>query len=290
MLFSTSTTKPLSPPEYGNAIPGEYGSAIKWGFFAVVGLILGVVSVRLTNEPSPPPPPSYDEAIAAEAKRVQQERDATAASIAAAAKRAQQERDDASARAAEDFPQNKATWKGRVVQIANLSKSRKGAEAKLALAALDRDLDPLLRSSISKSPDVLALRKALDALRLPIDALVLTEERATAEAESRRKAQERAAEDAESRRKAAADAVTEAAGRAAYAKVLRQGYLDENMDIEVTVSGKANERITLKFALFNAVSANKIQKGDLLKEMGLLGFKRVDLTDGYDYHVSWNLQ
>ena len=137
---------------------------------------------------------------------------------------------------------------------------------------------------------MLALQKALDALRQPIDALVLTEERAAAEAESRRKAQERAAEDAESRRKAAADAVTEAAGRAAYAKVLRQGYLDENMDIEVTVSGKANERITLKYALLTPMSANKIIWGICSKKWAYWVSSASILTDGYDYHVSWNLQ
>ena len=78
--------------------------------------------------------------------------------------------------------------------------------------------------------------------------------------------------------------------REAYAQALRQRYLDQNMDIEVKVSGKDKERLTLKFVLFNAVWTNKVEKGSLLAEMRGLGFKRVDMTDGFDYHVFWDFE
>jgi hypothetical protein len=96
------------------------------------------------------------------------------------------------------------------------------------------------------------------------------------------------AADAKKRREL--DAAAGAIARLAYGKALRQHYLDDNLDINVTVGGKNSDHITLEFALFNAVWANKFQKGDLLDEMKKLGFKRVDLTDNYNYHVYWDLK
>jgi hypothetical protein len=78
--------------------------------------------------------------------------------------------------------------------------------------------------------------------------------------------------------------------RLAYGMRLRQRYLDDNLDIKVRVTGRESERITLEFALFNDVWANKMRKGDLLDEMRRLGFKRMDMTDNYDYHVYWDLK
>ena len=74
-----------------------------------------------------------------------------------------------------------------------------------------------------------------------------------------------------------------------YGKQLRQKYLDQNLDIKVTVSGKESDRIKLQFALFNDVWANKFQKGELPAEMRKWGFKRVELTDGYRYSIYWDL-
>ena len=86
------------------------------------------------------------------------------------------------------------------------------------------------------------------------------------------------------------EAAKGAVARQVYGKMLRQRYLDDNLDIKVRVSGKKSERITLEFALFNDVWANKIRKGDLLDQMSKLGFKRMDMTDNYDYHVYWDLK
>ena len=101
------------------------------------------------------------------------------------------------------------------------------------------------------------------------------------------------AEAADATKRGAKDAANrELAGqvlRIAYGKQLRQQYLDNNLDIKVTVTGKHDDHITLQFALFNDVWANKISKGTLLEEMKDKGFTRVDMTDGYNYHVSWDL-
>lgn len=78
--------------------------------------------------------------------------------------------------------------------------------------------------------------------------------------------------------------------RIALAKELRQQYLDNNLDIKVEVSGAEKDRMTLQFALFNDVWTNKVQKGELIGQLREAGFKRLDMTDGYDYHVYWDLK
>jgi hypothetical protein len=98
------------------------------------------------------------------------------------------------------------------------------------------------------------------------------------------------AEDAELKKTREADAAAKSAIRLAYAKTLREHYLDLNMDIRVTVTGTAKDRITLQFALFDDVWTHKVEKGDIVDEMRRLGFTRVDMTDGYDYHVYWDLK
>jgi len=103
--------------------------------------------------------------------------------------------------------------------------------------------------------------------------------------QSLNKAEERAA-----RVKREAEAVAADLARQSYAKTLRERYLDQNMDIKVEASGKLHDRLTLHFVLFNDVWAHKFQKGDLVEEIRRLGFRRVYMTDGYDYHVYWELK
>jgi hypothetical protein len=51
----------------------------------------------------------------------------------------------------------------------------------------------------------------------------------------------------------------------------------------VTVSGKYNERLKLKYVLFNDVWLHNFQKGSLKEEIRQEGFRRVDMEDGYDW-------
>jgi len=78
--------------------------------------------------------------------------------------------------------------------------------------------------------------------------------------------------------------------RLAYAKLLRNRYLDQGLDINVSITGIDNTRIKLSFALFNAVWAHKMGNGDLITEIQNMGFKKLTMTDGYDYTVYWNFK
>jgi hypothetical protein len=76
--------------------------------------------------------------------------------------------------------------------------------------------------------------------------------------------------------------------RKAYAEKLRDNYLDQGMDIKVSVYGKNNANIKLTFVLFNDVWTHKMQKGTLIKEIQDMGFKKLSLSDGYEYNVYWD--
>lgn len=80
-----------------------------------------------------------------------------------------------------------------------------------------------------------------------------------------------------------------ATSRKAYSQRLREKYLDDNMDVKVSVSGKNNTTITLQYALFNDVWSHKMEKGDLISEIRTYGFKKLEMTDGYDWSVYWDL-
>jgi hypothetical protein len=82
--------------------------------------------------------------------------------------------------------------------------------------------------------------------------------------------------------------IYQAARRKAYAEKLRDKFLDQGMDIKVSVYGKNNANIKLIYALFNDVWTHKMQKGTLIKEIQDLGFKKLSLSDGYDYDVYWD--
>lgn len=75
--------------------------------------------------------------------------------------------------------------------------------------------------------------------------------------------------------------------RISFAENKRQYFLDNNLNIKVNVSGKKKTTITMKYVLFTDVWANKFK--DALDEYRVLGFKKLILTDGYDYNVYWNL-
>lgn len=89
----------------------------------------------------------------------------------------------------------------------------------------------------------------------------------------------------EEKKKKAAEEDAKEATRITYAKLLRQKYLDAGLDIKVTTHGKRNRIIKLTFALFNDVWENKIRKGGLYKELIQLDFRRIELSDNYNYNV-----
>lgn len=110
----------------------------------------------------------------------------------------------------------------------------------------------------------------------------LTRSETVAREKAEKEAKAKAAKDAKEREKTAALA------REVYGEALRRRFLDRNLDIKVSVTGTKKDRITLKFILFNDVWSHRIQQDGLLRELRDIGFKKVTLTDGYDYTVYWD--
>lgn len=125
-------------------------------------------------------------------------------------------------------------------------------------------------------PAVLNVRRTLSAAEA-------TEQKRRDVEDRKRRAQEAK----EERQRRQAEQTAGAAARRAYGEALRERFLNDNLDIKVSVTGNNASRITLTFVLFNDVWRHKFAKGDLVEEMGRLGFKRVDMKDGYDYHYYW---
>jgi hypothetical protein len=78
--------------------------------------------------------------------------------------------------------------------------------------------------------------------------------------------------------------------RTAFAEYMRDNYLDNNLDIKVVVTGKYKQKMTLRYPLFNDVWTHKIKQSDLLDTLVNLGFDYLELNDGYDYAVYWDLK
>jgi tetratricopeptide (TPR) repeat protein len=97
---------------------------------------------------------------------------------------------------------------------------------------------------------------------------------------------DRAAEAEREARRAAAEAEKEARKLAG---TIRKDYLDEGLDIRVSVYGPENTKIKLTYVLFSRVWAHEFAKGDIMTEMQNLGFKKVTLSDGYSEYWYWNL-
>jgi len=74
--------------------------------------------------------------------------------------------------------------------------------------------------------------------------------------------------------------------RKAYAELLRNKFLDDGADIKVDVRGSNAESLILTYALFNDVWSHRMLKpGGLAGEAFGLGFKKIELSDGYNYNV-----
>lgn len=73
--------------------------------------------------------------------------------------------------------------------------------------------------------------------------------------------------------------------RKAYGKILENSFLDNGLNIKVTVSGKSNQNIRLTYILFNDVYRRKFETQGYLQTINERGFKRITLSDGFDYEV-----
>ena len=94
----------------------------------------------------------------------------------------------------------------------------------------------------------------------------------------------------QARKETADQAKADALERVAYAVILRNRFLDLGADVKVSVSGAKRDHITLRWIMFNDVWTHRIRKPDgIAMDMVKLGFRRVDITDGYDYHVYFDI-
>lgn len=76
----------------------------------------------------------------------------------------------------------------------------------------------------------------------------------------------------------------EAIERKEYETTLRNNFLDNNLNIRVKVSGKNNTKITLTYPLFNEVWFRKFETEGHFDKLAGKGFKKITLTDNYDYN------
>ena len=109
-----------------------------------------------------------------------------------------------------------------------------------------------------------------------------------AKREIERGAQKAAAE--ERRLQAAAEKALREGGvtsRKDMAQRMRTSFLDSGFDIKVRTSGRYAERVTFEFVLFNDVWSHRFQKEGIVAQLRDAGFERIDLTDGYDWHIYW---
>jgi hypothetical protein len=77
--------------------------------------------------------------------------------------------------------------------------------------------------------------------------------------------------------------------RIASQQIIRNNFLDNGLDIQVSIRGKNKDHLHLKYALFGDVWFRKFETEGMFNQYHELGFKKVTLTDGYDYtkYVYW---
>lgn len=77
--------------------------------------------------------------------------------------------------------------------------------------------------------------------------------------------------------------------RKVYAESLREHFLDQNLDIEVSVKDKGNKTLKLEFVLFNDVWVHNFKKGTLITEIQTQGFTKVIFYDGWreTWTITW---
>ena len=132
----------------------------------------------------------------------------------------------------------------------------------------------------------------------PIQVQELKDKEARIEAEKQAKEEAQAAEEAkqaqieadkQEKEQAYKTFIEGKSVRALYAKTKRNDFLDNGLDIKINVQGAHNEIITFKYALFNDVWSHKFQKEGVIDTLQELGFKKVKMTDGYNWGCSWDL-
>lgn len=74
-----------------------------------------------------------------------------------------------------------------------------------------------------------------------------------------------------------------------YAKKLEQGFIEQRMNADVTATGKENQVLSIKYALASKVMAHDLTTSGLIGKAKTQGFRKVVLTDGYNFNWEWDL-
>jgi hypothetical protein len=91
--------------------------------------------------------------------------------------------------------------------------------------------------------------------------------------------------------KVAADAATNRILRDLLAKAFENNLLNLGYDVDVNAVGKDHTTLRIKWLFVSKVLAHQLsQKPDFFEEPRKLGFKRIEITDGYDETWYWTLK
>lgn len=101
----------------------------------------------------------------------------------------------------------------------------------------------------------------------------------------------RARREEEKTRVAAEKALTEfkRQRRITYAKMVEERFLDGGMDVRVEAVGKQEDTLRFTWILANRVTVHDMHKRLDFDDLRTWGFRRVELTDGYDSSWHWDL-
>lgn len=80
-------------------------------------------------------------------------------------------------------------------------------------------------------------------------------------------------------------AAEESAARKTFEKDFENNLLDNGLNMKVAVSGKENRHIKITYILFNDVWRRKFETEGYLQQLNDRGFKKITLSDGYDYNI-----
>lgn len=93
----------------------------------------------------------------------------------------------------------------------------------------------------------------------------------------------------EARERQAAAARQAVLDRRAFAERLEEWFLDNSMDAHVRTRGSDATTLEMEYILFSRVWSHQFREGEHWATLQALGFKRVEMKDGYDFSVYWTL-
>jgi hypothetical protein len=106
----------------------------------------------------------------------------------------------------------------------------------------------------------------------------------------RREEEEARQEAAEARKQAEADAPIQRAIRDAVAKTMENAMLDKGLNVDVTAIGKDHTILRIKWILASKALVHQFtHEPDFFDSCRRAGFRRVEITDGYDESWYWTL-